>query len=392
MLLSSGTLLNGNRYRIEAVLGRGGFGVVYLATHLQSQVQVAIKATNETGPSIQEAFTHEARLLYGLRHPHLPRFTDFFIESPQPYLVMDYIAGHDLDQLMNEHSGPMNEADVLPWIDQVLDALTYLHRQVPPVIHRDVKPANIRLAPNNMIYLVDFGIAKVGDVTAQTQHLARAVCPPFSPPEQYGATPTDTYSDVYALGATLYYLLTAVLPPESVARQAGVELIPPRQLNPAISPDVEQIILRAMALSIHERYSQAQTIREALPLPHQRQQQWEPPSWQPLQQSCPLCHAPPLQGLTQQALFCYACGTPLVLPFPAIQRKTMDPEELLALCDLAWSDALHHLQSGLLQRWLTTYARLGYCNGLSGPFNAIPVIMMLFWRRFCVRTRRSPMV
>src|SRR5688500_2600320 len=126
-LLSKGTLLNSGRYRIDDVLGQGGFGVVYLATHLELQAQVAIKATAETDPSARQAFLAEARLLSRLRHDHLPRVTDFFIEGQQPYLVMDYIAGKDLDQVLTERGGPTTEAEAICWIVQVLDALAYLH-------------------------------------------------------------------------------------------------------------------------------------------------------------------------------------------------------------------------------------------------------------------------
>jgi serine/threonine protein kinase len=350
-LLSKGALLNSGRYRIDDVLGQGGFGVVYLATHLELQAQVAIKATADTDPSARQAFLDEARLLSRLRHDHLPRVTDFFIEGPQPYLVMDYIAGKDLDQVLTERGGPTTEAEALAWIVQVLDALAYLHRQAPPIVHRDIKPGNIRIAAHGTVYLVDFGIAKVGDGGTHTQMASRAVSPPFSPPEQYGgALRTGAYSDVYALGATLYVLLTGALPPESVARHAGAPIPPPRQINPQISARTEQVMLIAMDMQAGARYPSAKEFLAALTLSADSP---SPTGTQVVQgQPCPHCHKPPV---TPNAPFCHACGGPILLPFPTLSRMLGDPAALEATCDQAWQDALKHLQSGLLLRWLDAY-------------------------------------
>jgi serine/threonine protein kinase len=346
-----GTALNGGRYRIDEVLGQGGFGSVYLAVHIELQAQVAIKATADTDPGARQAFLEEARLLSRLRHDHLPRVTDFFIEGQQPYLVMDYIAGKDLDQVLAERGGAIAEVEALAWMAQVLDALAYLHRQVPPIVHRDVKPGNIRIAANGIVYLVDFGIAKVGDGGTHTQMAARAISPPFSPPEQYGgALRTGAYSDVYALGATLYVLLTGALPPESVARSAGVPLPPPRQINPQISARTEQIIITAMDMQPGARYLGAKEFLAALSQPADAPGML---STQVIQgQPCPNCGKPPV---TPNAPFCHACGGPILLPFSAIGRMLGDPSALEATCDQDWQGALKHLQSGLLLRWLGAY-------------------------------------
>jgi serine/threonine-protein kinase len=266
MALQTGTLLKNNSYRIRSTLGQGGFGVVYLAEDLILQRLCAMKESFENSPEAQAQFEVEARLLASLSHPHLPRVTDNFIEgrSGKQYLVMEYIEGSDLGQLLLQQ-GPLPEDQVRLWFDQVLDAVAYLHTNKPnPIIHRDIKPDNLRLLPGGkMVKLVDFGIAKIG-AKSRTANVARGITPGYSPPEQYGSG-TDTYSDVYALGATLYNLLTGVIPPDAIDRNYQKTILtPPRQINPAISVEMEQIILTAMNLDPAQRFADASQMRHAL--------------------------------------------------------------------------------------------------------------------------------
>ena len=165
-------------------------------------------------------------------------FDYFSLPGQGQYLVMVFIEGMDLQELLDAASDPLPETKVIPWIEQVCDALSYLHSQNPPIIHRDIKPANIKITPQGQAVLVDFGIAKVYDPKLKTTVGARAVTPGFSPPEQYGRGRTDPRTDIYALGATLYALLTKVEPPDSVDLLAGNEPppAPPISLNPRISP------------------------------------------------------------------------------------------------------------------------------------------------------------
>jgi serine/threonine-protein kinase len=153
---------------------------------------------------------------------------------------------------------------VLAWIDQICDALIYLHSRRPPIIHRDVKPANIRLTPTGKAMLVDFGVAKRYSPDIKTTEGARAVTPGYSPIEQYGQSKTDLRADIYSLGATLYTLLTANRPPESIDLITGKPLSSPRQLNPAISPALERVILRAMELNAVNRYETVAQLRQAI--------------------------------------------------------------------------------------------------------------------------------
>jgi hypothetical protein len=266
MTLFPGELLE-NRYQIIAPIGRGGFGAVYLAQDDSLQLYVAIKENLETTHSSQQQFIQEAVLLARLRHPNLPRVTHhFIIPGRGQYLVMDYVHGQSLIALLEEYGGPLAEAEVLPWVRQVCDALHYLHTYNPPIIHRDVKPANIIITPADQAMLVDFGISKLYQASHRTHSGARAYSEGYSPPEQYGSgSGTTARSDVYALGATLYVLLTATLPPESPEIAAGNEqLIPPRRLNPRISPVTERAILAAMNVNASRRLDGAAALRDAL--------------------------------------------------------------------------------------------------------------------------------
>lgn len=268
-LLSTGQVLN-QRYRVVKLLGQGGFGAVYRVWDVNFQIPCALKENFETSPESQRQFQREAQMLHTLRHPNLPLVKDYFIIPGQgQYLVMDYVAGEDLQELLTRNKKPFPESHVINWLLQVCEALIYLHSQVPQVIHRDIKPANIKISggsetdPGKAV-LVDFGIAKVFQPGSPTTQGARAVSPGFAPFEQYGHAPTDARTDLYALGATAYALLTAQIPTESIARVAGTELPKPRQINPVLSQDMETIILKCMAQMPAERYQTARELFDAL--------------------------------------------------------------------------------------------------------------------------------
>jgi serine/threonine protein kinase len=264
--LATGQVIQ-NRYRIVKRIATGGFGAIYKAWDLNLGRLCAVKENLETTPEAQRQFGQEARILANLSHPNLPRVTDHFsIPGQGQYLVMDYVDGEDLQEMLDRAGGPLPEAQVLPWIDQVCEALSYLHAQNPPVIHRDIKPANIRITPQGKPMLVDFGIAKKYDPSKKTTAGARGVTPGYSPPEQYGTGATDARSDEYALGATLYALLTGQTPPDSVdiiTRQAP-PLRPIRQVNPGIRQHVSDAVIRAMELDPVRRYPRLADFRDAL--------------------------------------------------------------------------------------------------------------------------------
>ncbi len=266
MALSTGQVLN-NRYRIDSLMGEGGFGAVYKAWDTKLNGPCALKENFDTSPQAEKQFAREASMLFNLRHPSLPMVFDYFSVPGQGlYLVMVYVDGEDLQQVLNKRQGPLAEEVVLPWIKQVCDALSYLHQQEPPIIHRDIKPANIKITPQGQAVLVDFGIAKVYDPKLKTTIGARAVTPGYSPPEQYGRGSTDARTDIYALGATLYTLLTGSEPPDSLdlltsgERQAtGVKL-----LNPKVTSIVDAAIQQAMQLDRERRFQTVDGFKTAL--------------------------------------------------------------------------------------------------------------------------------
>jgi serine/threonine protein kinase len=259
-----GQILN-NRYRIENLLGRGGYGSVYKVWDLNLQRFCAIKESIDSSPMAQGQFKREATILAGLNHPNLPHVSDFFIVLGQgQYLVMDFVDGFDLESLLAKRGAPLREEQVLPWMLQICDALSYLHSQNPPVIHRDIKPANIRITPNRQAMLVDFGIAKTYSAQANTLEGARGVTPGFSPPEQYGVGKTDERSDIYSLAATLYCLLTNQTPTESIRRALGDGFAPGEGYTENTSPAVRQAIERAMALEQDKRFATVALFKEAL--------------------------------------------------------------------------------------------------------------------------------
>lgn len=223
----SGTILNG-RYRIERVLGSGGFGHVYLAIDLRTHQQYALKEYFVTGSSGQAQLQHEARVLSQLHHPNLPAFQEAFNERGHYFVVLSYIEGSDLTdriRVARQRNEIIPLPQIMSWILSVCDAVQFLHNQQPVVIHRDIKPDNIRIMPNGTAILVDLGNAKATADGARTLFFIRHQgTPGYAPQEQYpGGTGTDTRSDVYALGGTLYFALTAHEPPSVSTRNQSIQ-------------------------------------------------------------------------------------------------------------------------------------------------------------------------
>lgn len=264
MSLVSGDVVE-NRYRIVDLVGQGGFATVYRAWDLRLNAPCALKESFDSSVEAQRQFQREASVLANLRHPNLPRVVDFFsVVGKGQYLVMDFIEGEDLESKVNRHGGALPEREVVGWIGQICNALNYLHQQNPPIIHRDVKPANIKITPDNRAMLVDFGAFKVYDNNTKTTQGARAISPGYAPFEQYGAGATDARTDVYALGATLYAVLTGQEPTESIIRLAGVDLPDPLQLNPLLSASTTAAILQALALMPDQRFATISELNAAL--------------------------------------------------------------------------------------------------------------------------------
>ncbi|HYW72337.1 MAG TPA: bifunctional serine/threonine-protein kinase/formylglycine-generating enzyme family protein [Pyrinomonadaceae bacterium] len=262
-----------NRYRIIRELGHGGMGAVYEAIDQRVSCVVALKETLIGKDSMaRQAFEREAALLANLRHPGLPKVMDYFSEGAGEFLVMEFIPGHDLAELMDLRSGPFPESQVLQWADGLLKVLEYLHSRQPPIVHRDVKPSNLKVTGDGELFLLDFGLAKgaAGQMpTLMSDQSVVGYTPIYSPLEQIHGRGTDPRSDLYAFGATLYHMLTGSAPADAPARYAAIEedegdpLRPPRELNPQLSRAVSDIVLKAMSISRRHRQTSAAEIRAA---------------------------------------------------------------------------------------------------------------------------------
>jgi serine/threonine protein kinase/Tol biopolymer transport system component len=265
MTLEKDILLH-NRYRIVEILGQGGMGSVYRAVDENLGVVVAIKENLFTTDEYARQFRLEAVILANLRHPNLPRVSDHFVLGEQgQYLVMDFIEGEDLRNRM-ERYGMLPEDDAVHIGAAMCDALAYLHTRKPPILHRDIKPGNVKITPDGHIFLVDFGLAKVYQSASQpTTTGARAMTPGYSPPEQYGTARTDPRTDIYSLGATLYAAMSGVIPEDGLARAMdNAQLTPLRKRNPKVSRRLAAAIERAMAVDPSDRFQTAEEFKVAL--------------------------------------------------------------------------------------------------------------------------------
>ena len=264
MPFSTGQELN-NRYRIVKKLAEGGFGAVYHAWDKVMETPCALKESFDVSLTAEQQFRREAQFLFKLQHRNLPKVYDYFLEMGIiPCLVMNYVEGETLAEKLQVQGRSLPEKDVLSWADQICAALTYLHGLSPPVIHRDIKPENIKIQPDGRAILLDFGLAKTYILGVSTTIGARGVTPGYSPHEQYGQSGTNARSDIYALGATLYELVTCVTPPESINRVFNDPLKLPRQLNPALSARTEQALLKALAVQPKNRYQSVRDFQTAL--------------------------------------------------------------------------------------------------------------------------------
>ncbi len=273
--LAQNTLIQ-NRYLIVHLIGKGGMGEVYLAVDQRLGSAVALKRTFFAGDEVLgNAFEREARILARMRHPVLPKVSDHFGEHDEQYLVMEHISGDDLSKRLESAQKPFPLSWVMFWADQLLDALSYLHSHEPPIIHRDIKPQNLKLTDENHIILLDFGLSKsstgqtyisdtgsTGSVVGYTPH--------YAPMEQIRGIGTNPRSDIYSLSATLYQLMTNVVPADALSRADTMlngmadSIEPPHQLNPEVPATVSEVILKGMEVSQERRFANAREMQKAL--------------------------------------------------------------------------------------------------------------------------------
>jgi len=246
-------------------IAQGGMGAVYKAQdrRLNNKV-IALKemATSAVPPHewgmVLSAFRQEAELLARLNHPNLVRVTDFFKEGERHYIVMEFLEGHTLQDLLEEAQEPFPEERVLKWADQLCDVLSYLHNQPRKIIYRDLKPANVMILADDTVKLIDFGIARFYKPGKKKDTIEFGT-DGYAPPEQYGRSQTDEQADIYALGATLHQLLTLRNPLER-----PFYFPPIRKLNPQVSPHVEAAIAQALEPDKEKRLRSAEELRSAL--------------------------------------------------------------------------------------------------------------------------------
>lgn len=265
-ILPKGAILQ-NRYEILKVLALGGMGVVYQARDLRFTGVERLCALKEMISSTPDPhvrrlaiqnFEREANILAGLNHPAILKTYDYFTEGNRSYLVLEYIDGQDLETLLGDHEEMLPQHKVVDWAVQICDVLSYLHHQDPPIVFRDLKPSNIMLRQPNHIVLIDFGIARVFEVGQKGTMIGTEG---YSPPEQYKGI-ANPRGDIYALGATLHHLLTRRDPrlePPFTFQEA-----PPRELNPAISEQLEAVIMKALEYEPEKRFASAEEIKAAL--------------------------------------------------------------------------------------------------------------------------------
>lgn len=292
--LTPGTIVEGH-YVIGSLINRGGFGAVYRGIDMsENNRPCAIKETYDVTPAARRQALMEVAVLFTINSSHLPQVFDAFEDNGRFYVVMQLIEGQNLLEIMHLRGMPCSEEEVLRWLLPIADVLNELHSRHPAVMHRDIKPGNIIITPNQMAVLVDFGLTKLYNPDVDTQTNVRAVSEGFSPIEQYLGK-TTPQSDIYSLAATMYFLLTSQVPPAAIQRSVHDTLVPPRQLNPRISPRVEQALLTALALHADYRYASMSDFASALQ------------SFQPPQVPLKLARQPVFNGYADRTI----AGTPI---------------------------------------------------------------------------------
>ena len=280
-LLNPGDVLKGV-YEVKRVVGAGGNGAVYLVRDgSAASVERALKESGDAAH--REQFALESEVLRPLMHPNLPRVYVHFSEGEHDYMLMDFVPGLSLGEVLSDRGAngqpPLDEHVVIGYAIQICRALEYLHSREPhPVIHRDIKPDNIRITPHGELKLVDFGLVKrLDEANPATLFQAQGLTPVYASPEQWGIIAdyhTGPRSDIYSLAATLYHLLSGQNPLSALDRAIGVgsgdrasdPLVPLRQINPAITVHTERSVLKAMAYMPDDRYATARELRAALSL------------------------------------------------------------------------------------------------------------------------------
>lgn len=265
-MTEKGTILDG-KYEILKEIGRGGMSVVYVAMDLRLNKQWAIKEIKEDGhkdtQTLLKGLEREANILKKVDHPVLPRIVDIIQKDQKVYVVMDYVEGRTLGEILKEQ-GAQPQAQVIEWAKQLASALDYLHSMNPPIIYRDMKPSNVMLKPDGNVKLIDFGTAKEYEIESNADTTALGTRG-YAAPEQFGDSQgrgiynTDARTDIYCLGTTLYHIVTGMNPCEP-----PYEIKPIRQWNPVLSSGLEKIIMKCTQPNPEDRYQSCSELLYAL--------------------------------------------------------------------------------------------------------------------------------
>gem|GEM_PF-3184230 len=272
-MVNVNVLLKG-RYSLVRKLGQGGMGEVYLADDKTLGREVAVKKVSYAGNDfLLRAAEKEAMVLARLQHTGLPKVLDYFNEEQTQYIVMEYIPGMDLGEMLRNNRGPFAASQVLEWATPLLDILEYLHAQHPPVVHRDIKPANVKINSSGKLFLLDFGLVKDTPTRVAGSSLSASVygySQSYAPLEQINGDPTSVQTDVYGVCATLYHLLTNVKPADALDRATKLverkpdSLRPAQEVNPEVPPALSRALEDGLRLSSEDRVRSAQALRQLL--------------------------------------------------------------------------------------------------------------------------------
>ncbi len=345
-LLSQNTVLQGTNnehYTILKLVGRGGMGAVYQVRRKSDQSIWALKEmrppttiSSDEYEDNRKLFEQEARLLTSLDHPNIPTVVDFFRHEGRPVMVMEFIDGKTLEDLLHEGKMKLDEHQIISFGIQLCRVLHYLHTRTPPIIYRDLKPPNVMVASSGVLKLVDFGVARTRKKNQAKDTIAMGSAG-YAPPEQYGKEQTDARSDIYALGATLYHLSTG-MPPVPLQQ---VQIGNIRKHKPDMKAKTERVIVKAMWLKREGRYVSCEEMEQALmvcldkpyvdpttqsgsaPIAANNIPLSPPPSSQPLVPQASIPTAPDDEASTctscgrsnkMGAKFCAGCGMPIGVP------------------------------------------------------------------------------
>lgn len=291
-ILSTGMILARRFQVVRLISDKGGMALVFMVQDLRESPPSTwalkqLRPQQKADPDVLKLFDQEADLLKGLSHRNIPQYRMRFDEGGEAFLVLEFVSGRTLAEVLGRQGKPADQGRVLQWSAQICDVLDYLHTRRPPIIYRDLKPDNLMVTDDDIVKVIDFGIARTFK-KGKTKDTVSIGTEAYAPPEQYGSGQTDERSDIYALGATMYHLLTNSYPPHARLPGAPTSV---NKINPLVSQQISEIVTRAMHKERSQRFQSAVEMKKALAalLPaHGLDVSSAPAASLPLPQSTPL--------------------------------------------------------------------------------------------------------